>query len=615
MLLLEAEHSAPGGDENGSGGAEGGREDGYTAPQVDVPSAPSPSYRERPSNRLNGVQLLLVHYNGWPRRWDEWIRSDSPRIRLFRSRTRHGAGAQQGLARRQRQQALYEGGTGASPSVRAAFHAAPSTHIVTRGPEARRAEGVALCAAAEEELEKKAALSELRTVLRHIDHLIAAVVDDPGPEAPSSGAGEVRPPQINSNEEREILDDEEEEEEGGERADAGGISEGEDNGDEEDDKERSGYLPWQAPPTSSAQQEGSKFTASSRLDPVTRLRTLAPILDRAGRVCVSIAPHVSYLAERMAQRRINLAQGDSSNPAPSDEVRDEGENSPNLDGGRRAVSSASAQGGMVTAGNGEDIGGVVREFYSDPLSDHPDMFDFVNGMVNETPLPDAATERGGRSSRSRVTSNVSDNLTSALLAAAFGSSTDDGGGTEIDGSGPRVLRLGGGTGAGLPARGPGGIDVHVHMLVTGPGGVPSTLLGDDANRFRNLGVASTEDWVAQNQQGEPQSALNTNGGEDDDGEEEDDDDGLFSALYAETPPPASWANSQSASEIGLSDLNLHSTNDPTEDVAVVDSGAAISDEDTSASQGPSPSRRNGGTRASPRRSPLSRLFRRSRGRS
>ena len=217
-------------------------------------------------------------------------------------------------------------------------------------------------------------------MLRHIDHLIAAVVDDPGPEAPSSGAGEVRPPQINSNEEREILDDEEEEEEGGERADAGGISEGEDNGDEEDDKERSGYLPWQAPPTSSAQQEGSKFTASSRLDPVTRLRTLAPILDRAGRVCVSIAPHVSYLAERMAQRRINLAQGDSSNPAPSDEVRDEGENSPNLDGGRRAVSSASAQGGMVTAGNGEDIGGVVREFYSDPLSDHPAMFDFVNGM-------------------------------------------------------------------------------------------------------------------------------------------------------------------------------------------------------------------------------------------
>jgi hypothetical protein len=28
-------------------------------------------YRPRPSN--NGVQLLLIHYNGWPHRWDEWM--------------------------------------------------------------------------------------------------------------------------------------------------------------------------------------------------------------------------------------------------------------------------------------------------------------------------------------------------------------------------------------------------------------------------------------------------------------------------------------------------------------------------------------------------------------
>ena len=43
--------------------------------------------------RLNneGVQLLLIHYNGWPHRWDEWIRSDSERIRPFRTRTRHSA--------------------------------------------------------------------------------------------------------------------------------------------------------------------------------------------------------------------------------------------------------------------------------------------------------------------------------------------------------------------------------------------------------------------------------------------------------------------------------------------------------------------------------------------
>jgi hypothetical protein len=44
-------------------------------------------YRLRPNN--DGVQLLLVSYPGWPRRWDEWIRSDSERLRPFRTRTRH----------------------------------------------------------------------------------------------------------------------------------------------------------------------------------------------------------------------------------------------------------------------------------------------------------------------------------------------------------------------------------------------------------------------------------------------------------------------------------------------------------------------------------------------
>ena len=34
---------------------------------------------------------VFVHYNGWPTRWDEWIAFDSPRIALFRSRTRHTA--------------------------------------------------------------------------------------------------------------------------------------------------------------------------------------------------------------------------------------------------------------------------------------------------------------------------------------------------------------------------------------------------------------------------------------------------------------------------------------------------------------------------------------------
>jgi hypothetical protein len=44
-------------------------------------------FQQRDNNE--GVNLLLIHYNGWPHRWDEWIRSDSERIRPFRTRTRH----------------------------------------------------------------------------------------------------------------------------------------------------------------------------------------------------------------------------------------------------------------------------------------------------------------------------------------------------------------------------------------------------------------------------------------------------------------------------------------------------------------------------------------------
>ena len=34
-------------------------------------------------------KTVLIHYNGWPTRWDEWILFSSPRIAPFRSRTVH----------------------------------------------------------------------------------------------------------------------------------------------------------------------------------------------------------------------------------------------------------------------------------------------------------------------------------------------------------------------------------------------------------------------------------------------------------------------------------------------------------------------------------------------
>lgn len=34
-------------------------------------------------------EFVLIHYNGWPQRWDEWLHVDSPRIAPFRTRSQH----------------------------------------------------------------------------------------------------------------------------------------------------------------------------------------------------------------------------------------------------------------------------------------------------------------------------------------------------------------------------------------------------------------------------------------------------------------------------------------------------------------------------------------------
>ena len=34
-------------------------------------------------------EFILIHYNGWPQRWDEWLHVDSPRIAPFRTRSQH----------------------------------------------------------------------------------------------------------------------------------------------------------------------------------------------------------------------------------------------------------------------------------------------------------------------------------------------------------------------------------------------------------------------------------------------------------------------------------------------------------------------------------------------
>jgi len=274
------------------------------------------SYRERPSNTENDVQLLLIHYNGWPRRWDEWVRSDSPRIRPFRSRTRHAIGEQSG--RRQRQSHPDQGRVGACPSIRAAFHAAPPTHICPRGP------GTPLLGN-EETTERIAALMELRSVLRNVDGLIAACIED---HERTSSFGETDDGESSNRVEREdFLENYRREFDGdafGEEIvdEDGNASENDDDdegsisrffGDDDsflegDEEDRNRYLPWkcQEQRASSAVEmdlDTTTAVAVRRLEPVSRLNTLGPLLDRVGRVCVSLGPHVSAMGEDYPMER------------------------------------------------------------------------------------------------------------------------------------------------------------------------------------------------------------------------------------------------------------------------------------------------------------------------
>jgi hypothetical protein len=83
-------------------------------------------WRERSNNEH--VQLLLVHYNGWPDRWDEWIRSDSERIRPFRTRSKPtGRGGSD--------QSIYGNTRVNCPVPCSSFSTAPTTFVVGENEE------------------------------------------------------------------------------------------------------------------------------------------------------------------------------------------------------------------------------------------------------------------------------------------------------------------------------------------------------------------------------------------------------------------------------------------------------------------------------------------------
>jgi hypothetical protein len=416
----------------------------------------------QPRTDNDGVQLLLIHYNGWPHRWDEWLRSDSERLRPFRVRTRHPSTSQY-----------------SSPTPLSSYTDAPPTYF---------------CANNERD-DRQALLPELARIMNRVNALVNQA---------------------------------------SERA----------NTDVTDRRDGSHFdnLPWTQPSgqndvgTLAHTLPGSNIEIPPPMDVVAtevenqteqhtgrELELLAPLLDRLGRTLIDAAPHVAALGR--ASRELNEADNiDIPRAVPVGEV-------------------SHTLGGLLSllSRDRRRQASAIRSSLVDTnvLRINPDLTDFATGVVNTT--------RGEvrRGSRGQGGSDDSTGLLGAYLAVAgmggsliAGDDNEEGG---VQGLG-RLLRSRGGT---------GGIDIHIHAVVTGTGtsgggltvlGAPSSVTGtrgaaaarfaatrpsEGTGHFLSLGRGSSSRSSSSNFRRSRAPVA----------QPDDEDADIFSELYSDNPEP------------------------------------------------------------------------------
>ena len=385
-------------------------------------------YRRRSNN--SHVQLLHIHYNGWPVRWDEWIRSDSERIRTFRVRTRHPTSSQL-----------------SSPTVQATMVSPPNTKLTDT-----------------EAKDRDAILPEILFALESVQDLLQQA-------------------SVQTSHHRVRTD----------------------------------CLPWQ-----SRESRDNEQPKISRRDRQRQLETLAPLVDRLGRTLTDCAPHMAALAASMDE------------PAESNQLETIEEHPSTLGGllsllsrdrrprnGQSVSSTAAAvqTNDVSVSAASSTTGGLVEEEEIETAD--PDLSDFVSGIVNTTR---GEVRNGPRSNNRASTGEDASNILGAYLAAASlagGDNTGNGEGTE-DNLG-RLLR----------ERGTGGIDIHIHAVVTAPGmeggiGMMTAPTGATAIPIPEIRSQSSR----QRRQLPPAPTIPRVVERDD-----EDEDGIFSDLYTENPEP------------------------------------------------------------------------------
>lgn len=463
-------------------------------------------WKERDSN--DNVQLLLVHYNGWPHRWDEWIRSDSERIRPFRTRSKHEPC--RGFL---------------SPSPEATFHSAPPTFVKSD----------------DDSVDRVAILPELHRSLADVASIFSGAirVEDCPISPPRENCGKVL-----TNEEQSDLSDaikalqpEKIEEvmkivqgthEGGKDMDPSDIDVKELDStiqwklknllQPSNDLTHDDELPWKLKRSNGTGDNFGQYEGFSNSVPTltehpnfdkNKLEALAPLLDRLGRIMIDAAPHVASIADSLPESDKKQEHVASSNGAAC------------LDS---TLSETSTR--------------QLRPAWSDVCSDEQtspeidsDYVDFIHGFINhrQSHIPPPR-----RSRRDQSDSNLGSTLLSAYLASAMSDRND---GTGDNRNGPRVVRIGGGSSGGGGSGGVtgNGVGIHIHAVVTGPGGISMpglpNLGGATPDPFGGTRTAEdAQESIHQNDNrpvNEPQRVHTVDNGE----------NGLFDDLYAEEPVP------------------------------------------------------------------------------
>ncbi len=288
------------------------------------------------------------------------------------------------------------------------------------------------------------------------------------------------------------------------------------------------------------------------------LLNLATLFDRLGRTLTDAAPHIASLAaslpseqptpveeEDLFDEAVEQALEEIAHSMPPDSNQNPTETSI---GGllslwsreRRRRTQGLSNTTVAHQNNGSRSGGAID----------PDHEDYISGLVNTT----RGEVRSGP--RSRVASDDVANLLGAYLAAATlgsGTSTGDGDGDEGGSTGANgAVGLGQLLRGGSLGGGGGGIDIHIHAVVTGPGmtpgGVGITTLGGGGALAAATGLGGTRNLFSSTQR----RSTNTNSilrtSRPSSGSllssrrrihlsDDEEDTGIFAELYSETPEP------------------------------------------------------------------------------